>query len=80
MEVPVREEAGPVTRDSFASVLHIHALKASPWIEICHGLNYDAMSNRINSLFPVVFPAESIEYKNEELIQLSWVDSPAAGA
>lgn len=75
MEVPVREEAGPVNRDSFASVLHTCALKASPWTTICHGLHYDAMSNRINSLFPAVFPAQSFEYKNEELIQLSWVDS-----
>lgn len=72
MEIPVKDDAVAVGRDTLGSILDLKALKASPYLRVCHGLLYDHAVNRINTQFPSVVPIQSFRYTKDELVQLSF--------
>lgn len=72
MEIPVKDDAVAIGRDTFGSILDVKALKASPYLRVCHGLHYDHTVNRINTQYPCVMPIQSFRYKKDELVQLSF--------
>ena len=69
-------EVKPVADNSKASIKNIgnlvklSALKASPWVQIVHKLQFDPASNKIMSGYPGVYVKQPIRVKTSEVFKL----------